>query len=224
MEELRGLIIRNEVNVNLGDNTTRTALHWAAQSGQLEAVKYLVEEAGADLCISTSFKKTALDLAAWKGNLKVVQYLLSLKGVNFDKFNGSSAVGLAAKGGHVNVLKYLIKKGADVNSWLYCGRTSLQLAAEYGHFEIIKYLLLAKGGAMFKYKLIEEKDNMARIAIRTAKHHGHYGMVKMLKKLTAQQQSNDWSEIRTSLNTFDPDRMSPSRSNSLNSETNSESL
>ena len=62
--------------INETRKDSKTALHLAAQIGNLEAVEILIER-GADLLALTTQKKTPLHLAAASGNADIVKLLLS---------------------------------------------------------------------------------------------------------------------------------------------------
>ena len=62
--------------INETRKDSKTALHLAAQIGNLEAVEILINR-GADLLALTSKKKTPLHLAAASGNVDIVKLLLS---------------------------------------------------------------------------------------------------------------------------------------------------
>ncbi|WP_349968545.1 ankyrin repeat domain-containing protein [Wolbachia endosymbiont of Armadillidium arcangelii] len=56
------------------DKSDKTPLHYAAKSGNLELVKYLVEEKGADVNARDMSNKTPIRYAAESGNLDLVKY------------------------------------------------------------------------------------------------------------------------------------------------------
>ena len=55
--------------------------------------------------------------------------------------NGWTALRGAAFDGHLDVIKYLISQGAEVNVHDKDGWTAFQLAAQNGHLEVTKYLI-----------------------------------------------------------------------------------
>ena len=54
---------------------------------------------------------------------------------------------IAAYKGHVDIVNFLLEKGADPNEKAKCGATALHFAAECGHTAIVKEIL--KYGAEF---------------------------------------------------------------------------
>lgn len=52
---------------------------------------------------------------------------------------------LAAKNGHISMLRLLLQKGADPNQKLFDGRTAMHRCAQYGHLEMIDVLKQAGG-------------------------------------------------------------------------------
>ncbi len=78
------------------------ALHLAAEFGQLEMVKYLVEDHDANV---NTWDDYSIRWAALKGQLEVVKYLVS-KGANIHAQN-DCALRWAAENGHLEVVKYL---------------------------------------------------------------------------------------------------------------------
>lgn len=86
-----------------------------------------------------------LHLASTKGELQEVKKLIKEKQLNpskkFGKF-GRNALHYAARGGHLNVLKYYIE---DVGCNAACadrnGDTPLHYAAQFKHLSIVKYLV-----------------------------------------------------------------------------------
>jgi ankyrin repeat protein/S1-C subfamily serine protease len=111
----------------------------------VEIVKSLLK-GGADTEIDEYVKGSIYRLAAEKGP-EFAEFLLK---VDFDIFghtaNGSTLLHLSVEKGRVELTKFLIRSGADVNakggSW---DRSPLHLAAKHGQTEILK--LLIKAGA-----------------------------------------------------------------------------
>ena len=81
---------------------------------------------------------------------------------------------IAAQNGHLNVVKYLVKKGADVNKTTH-GNTPFIAAAARGHLDVVKYLV-KKGADVNK----AYKDGITPLMI--AAQNGHLDVVKYLVK------------------------------------------
>ncbi|KAL3084521.1 hypothetical protein niasHS_009292 [Heterodera schachtii] len=85
-----------------------TALHAAYLANDLNIVKFLVEEAGADLEIRDATGRTALMGAASDGLADIVQYLVTKKArTDWKDENGITAIDYAEKNGHTEVVKIL---------------------------------------------------------------------------------------------------------------------
>ena len=66
--------LEKKADINLEDSSGRTALHLAAENGNLEVAELLLENK-ADINLQDSFDKTALDVANRKGNVKIMHLL-----------------------------------------------------------------------------------------------------------------------------------------------------
>lgn len=91
--------------------------------------------------------ETKLSVAVLRGNLEDVK-LLILKGavdVNTKDKLGSTALINASSEGHLEIVKFLVSKGADLNIKNKYGYTALMKAANEGHLEVVKFLV--KSGA-----------------------------------------------------------------------------
>ena len=103
-----------EQGADLGavDKFGRTAMHWAAYSGNLELVKYLVS-VKADVNAADD-GRTVLHAAAGRGELDVVEYLV---GQGADPAvvdsDGNTPADIAADDGHGEVASYLSGLGNE---------------------------------------------------------------------------------------------------------------
>jgi len=90
---------------------------------------------------------TSLLQYAASGDLKTVQLLVD-SGVDCNKpeaINGATVLHNAAAGGHIQLVKWLLKNGATIDSKDKLGSTPLIWAAYHGHVDVVKYLI--KNGA-----------------------------------------------------------------------------
>jgi len=92
-------------------------------------------------------KITLFDAAA-DGNIDMVQTRLTNSWTHInaqDHPNGDTAIALAAKWGHPEVIGLLLEKGADATIANNVGQTPLHLAADMGQLEACR-VLIEKGG------------------------------------------------------------------------------
>ena len=125
------------------DRNRKTPLHWAAENGHLDVVKYLSSHDDVDADAPNLISYTPLHLAADNGHLDVVKYLSSRGDVDADarSFFGNTPLRHAAGQGHLDVVKYLSSRGdVDVNVRGNHGITPLNSAAWNGRLDVVKYL------------------------------------------------------------------------------------
>lgn len=84
----------------------------------------------------------------------------------------------ASAAGHVNIVKLLVRHGADVNSTTKTNSTPLRAACFDGHFEIVKYLV--GHGAD-----IEVANRHGHTCLMIACYKGHYRIAQYLLSLRA---------------------------------------
>ncbi len=170
-------LVEKGADVNTRNNMGRTPLHEAARNGNLEVVKYLVER-GADINAEYSagislgvgnpsggfgaglgladnpveIRKTPLHEAEKGKHPEVVKYLVGVyisRGMINVKFSDrKTLLHFAAYGGDIDQVKYLVKKGINVNVKDKFGLTPLHEAAKGGNLVVVEYLV--KKGADVK--------------------------------------------------------------------------
>lgn len=167
-EIVRYLVEEKKADINIENEYGWTALKYASDEGRLEIVKYLVENgASVDAEVLTITK-----------NLEVFEYLLEQGNLNINSvgYLGMTALSLASiEYGNLEMIKYLLEKGADINVKNEDGSTALMTASMYGNLEIIKYLI--ENGAD-----INAKDNDGSTALIYASKWGNLETVEYLVK------------------------------------------
>ena len=104
-----------EKGVNAKDSNGKTQLHIAANSGEIQTVKLLIE-AGADVNATDRFGDTALHNATNKGHIKVVELLIDAGAdVNIKNINDSKAVDLSKRN---DISRLLKQPKASCFSWV----------------------------------------------------------------------------------------------------------
>ena len=129
----------------------KTATMLAADFGQLDILRYLVEEKGAQCDDTVQVRgMTCTFLAARSGHLHILEYLIDEQFLEFQEFirddSWRTCTMHAAENGHLDVLKYLKYKGAKCNKSIRdsCGNTCALLAVTEGHLHVLKYLVDTK--------------------------------------------------------------------------------
>ncbi|XP_044740300.1 death-associated protein kinase 1-like isoform X2 [Chrysoperla carnea] len=122
------------------ENKSENALQYAARNGDLEKVRYYIENG---YCIDAG-SETALHLALKNGHTSVALFLLQA-GADFDlrDKNGDCAIHIAARDGLLAVTQALCTLGCSVEVPNAKGLYPLHLAARNGHIHIVRCLCCA---------------------------------------------------------------------------------
>ena len=159
------LLRRQPELITVADEYDKTALHWAAEKNHAEIARMLLD-AGADIEAKTNWGDTPLNWAATLGSSNVAELLLG-RGARGFNLNVAAALGKlddvktmidseadlsgishamysAARNGHTEVVKYLLDRGAAIDTRGYFGGTGLHWSAINGHRETVE-LLIARG-------------------------------------------------------------------------------
>ncbi|VDN81800.1 unnamed protein product [Brugia pahangi] len=167
-------LVEHGANVNAQDNEGWTPLHAAACCGNIDLVEYLCTE-GADLSVTNSDKELAVDLAEEDDCRLALEEEHQRQGINPDECRnrelaimrrdaeqwlkdgemhdhphsrtGATALHVAAAKGYNDVIRLLLKAGADVNCRDRDGWTPLHAAAHWAEHEAVTILI--QNGASF---------------------------------------------------------------------------
>lgn len=95
---------------------------------------------------------TPLHEAARNGDVKGVELFLATISPNAKDSTGQTPLHWPSAHGRLEVVKLLLKAGADPNIKEHLGYTPLHVAAAYGHVEVVQCLLVAGADALAKTK------------------------------------------------------------------------
>ena len=167
----------------------RTPLHTAAELGDEEEVRKLLEDRRYDVNCVDELGWTPLHKAASKGHLGVVRVLVKAD-VNAHDKCGDTPLHMAAGRGHLDVVRVLVK--ADVNAHDKCGDTPLHKAASEGHLDVVRVL-----ASEFKAD-VNARDKYDDTPLHYAAGRGHLDVVRVLA-----------SEFKADVNARDGDGDTP---------------
>lgn len=189
------LLRRQSELITVTDEYDKTALHWAVEKDHAEIARLLLD-AGADIEAKTSWGDTPLHWAATLGSSKVAELLLG-RGARGFNLNVAAALGKlddvktmidseedlsvvshamysAARNGHTEVVRYLLDRGAAIDTRGFFGGTGLHWSAINGHRETVE-LLIARGA---KLELRDEQFDSTPAG--WAAEGGHTEIVELL--------------------------------------------
>ena len=146
----------------------RTAIHTAAVRGNLPMLQHFICRRY-DVNQRDNFNYSPFTLACLRGHMTVLEYLMDHSSTKPDLEDGLHK---AAESGHIAVMRFLIKHGADVNCRLDCGVTPLLIAAR-GQYQAVELLLLNRAN----YRAV---DRQGCTALQCALWREQYDIAKIL--------------------------------------------
>ena len=181
-------MIQNKALTKFQDNLGNTALHYACSlyGGNLELIKYLVEEKDANINALDLDKQSPLHLACQNGKMDTVKYLIEEKK---SKIEGKCKLGrtllhYACKGQNLDVIKYLVEeKGLSPKVSDKEGMTPLHLSGGIANLDIVTFLIEHENDDTFLFK----KDNKGRSLLH---HVCRSGRLEVLRYLIEEKKMN----------------------------------
>ena len=124
---------------------------WAASyNGHFDVVKFLVENAGANIHTSSLKHTTPMVISCQQGNLEIVKYLrnkdseLSEMISNLTRYDNDSArcLYMACLNSHLDIVKYILSIFPTlIDTKNQFGQSPLWLVSHSGSLEIVEYLI-----------------------------------------------------------------------------------
>ncbi|XP_062537482.1 uncharacterized protein LOC134205855 [Armigeres subalbatus] len=162
---------------------------FACESRCPELVNYFLSKINIEQLKSLEGYDEMLHVATETGSFEICSFLINdyKFDVNRPK-NGTPAICVAAKNGHIEIVELLLLKGAKISAQDIHSRTPLHFAAQGGHSEIV-LLLIDKGAD------IELSDYFGETAMHYAATNGRVDVLRTLiaRKATVDVQNEDGS-------------------------------
>ncbi|KAF5306570.1 hypothetical protein FQR65_LT07297 [Abscondita terminalis] len=125
-------------NIDLQNNHGETALHVSVANNHLDVARFLVDE-GADVNATDENVVTPYYLACKLGAVDFVEKLLPLvEDVNLQNILGGTALHVCLENEDIEIARFLIEKGADLNLSDDSNMTPFLYLCKYGEIELIE--------------------------------------------------------------------------------------
>ncbi|KAJ3657643.1 hypothetical protein Zmor_009430 [Zophobas morio] len=177
--ELVVFFLSKGTDVNAATKYGRTPLYFAVKNGHEEVVKYLVDEAHANVNKKAWNGLGPLELAIKQGNVNMVRFFLE-KTVDVDSTDGygMKPLHLAAKQSNLEILVMVLERSKSVDVRTSNSRTSLHFTVENGNLAFCEYLLEKKAR-------VNVSDETGKSCLFLAIIFGHWEIFELLLKHNA---------------------------------------
>jgi ankyrin repeat protein len=159
-------LLQRGFDPNSRDPAGQSGLTLAARDQAWRAAEALLAHPAIDVNALNASGESALMLAALRGQLGWCKRLVE-RGARVQQ-SGWSAIHYAATGPNVQVVEFLLDKGADVDAASPNGSTPLMMAARYGSEESVNLLLLRGADTTRRNQLDLQAADFARLGGRAA--------------------------------------------------------
>nr|QQY02505.1 transient receptor potential cation channel 3 [Cryptocotyle lingua] len=175
--EVMKLLLQNGSDLENQDHDAYTPLLLAAARGQLEVTQLLID-AGANIAAQEKMAKGLIYLCAEADEVEVLRLILqhpkAKQLIDVPNIYDDTPLHVAAKNGHLDIVKLLLENGANVSSKNEKERTAFHNAAKYGRLNIARHLL------EHAPSLVSERDEDGSSAIHLAAASGHVDLLELL--------------------------------------------
>lgn len=173
--EVRKAVETQLIDLNSQDKRGLTALHAAAQNGQMEIIRYLLQFK-IDINTTSKAKETPLLSALARSHIGIAKLLME-NGADVNAVNakGETPLMLASGNGSLEICQALVEKKANLNQKDNEGNTALIHAIRSGNVDIVKYLVEQKVD-------VNLKNKAGKSAVQIATESGLTDIVEFLSK------------------------------------------
>jgi len=139
LKQLQAFLV-DGADPNINDNKLISPVHYAAHSGNIEALRILIRH-GADFTGGPSGGWSPLHCAALHGNRNIAEVLVAM-GAKVDQKDdrGDTPLFYAVEGGNLPEVKLLVEHGANINEVNHIQETPMLRAISYRQKDISEYL------------------------------------------------------------------------------------
>lgn len=179
------------------DSRKNNAFFLACQNGRLDCAKYLITLPCFTLNDRNYAHHTPLIAASYAGQLEIVNWLVEKFEMDYSYTGctGGNALLFAAIGGHLDVIKTLVKVGVPYTAYFEYFVTPMLAGAIFGHLDVVKYFL-ENGIAS-----VTEKNEGLEDAAYLADYHNHLDVKEWLTTKYPSQFGHNIGRYPSELNT-----------------------
>lgn len=138
------LLLELGASIDATDDLGQKPIHVAAQNNFSEVAKLFLQQHPSLVNATSKDGNTCAHIAAMQGSVKVIEELMKFdrQGVigARNKLTDATPLQLAAKGGHADVVKALVRAGASCTDENKSGFTAVHLAAQNGHGPVLEVM------------------------------------------------------------------------------------
>ncbi|XP_061171092.1 putative ankyrin repeat protein RF_0381 [Saccostrea echinata] len=178
--------------IDTTDNEGHSALHVVAWGGNIDLFNLFLDK-GLDINKTRNDGKTVLQLCCMNGKINMCKFLVNTYPYLVDVINktGGNVLHDAAWGGNINLFKFFLGKGLDINRTRNDGKTVLHKCCLNGKVDMCKYLCNTYP------QLIDIIDNDGENALHTAAWRGNIDLLMFLseKDLDINRTRNDGKTV-----------------------------
>ena len=173
--EVMDALLENGASLDATDSNFRTPLHYTCEDGFVEGTKQLLEK-GANASKLDSSGLSPSRIALDDDNIEICELLLDkvpeLVNQVLDEKSGDYPIHVASRGGNEEMVKFLLRKGANLTLTNGKGNSPIQSAVLSGHYKVLKLMLQKQPN------LVKERDKDKRSLLYLATMIGKVQMIK----------------------------------------------